>query len=60
MSRAYPRKAEIARAVQAAKACGLDVEAIEISPEGTIRVLGPHPLPANETEFDAWEKAGKL
>ncbi len=60
MTRAYPRKAEIARAIQAARACGLDVAAIEISPEGAIRILGPNPLPADETEFDAWDKAGKL
>jgi len=60
VSRGYPRKAEIARAVQAARACGLDITAIEISPEGAIRIVGPNPLPPAESEFDAWNRAGKL
>ena len=60
MSRAYPRKADIARAVQAARACGIDIAAIEISPEGAIRIVGPGSNPPAETEFDAWNRAGKL
>lgn len=60
MSRAYPRKADIARAVQAARACGLDVAAIKVSPEGAIRIVGPGPNPPPESEFDAWDRAGKL
>lgn len=62
MSRAYPRKADIARAVQAARACGLDIAAIEISPQGAIRIVGPcpGPNPPAETEFDAWDREGKL
>lgn len=34
-------KAEITRAVQAAKACDLAVSGVEIGPDGTIRVLCP-------------------
>jgi hypothetical protein len=62
MTRSYPRKAEIARAVEAAKACGIDVASIEVSRDGSIKVLGPgsgsgSPPPS---EFDEWDKAGRL
>lgn len=60
MSRTYPRKADIARAVQAARACGLDIAAIEISPAGAIRIVGPGADPSAESEFDVWDRAGKL
>lgn len=43
----YPRKAEIARAVEAAKACGLDVAGFEVSPDGTIRIMEARVVPAN-------------
>jgi len=49
----YPRKAEIARAVEAAKACGLDVSGIEVSPDGTIRIVEARAVPkqpANDFE----------
>lgn len=49
----YPRKAEIERAVAAAKACGLDVAGFEVSPNGTIRIMEARavPLPpANDFE----------
>lgn len=38
MSRAAFRKADIERAVQAVKACGLSVVSVEVSREGAIRV----------------------
>lgn len=47
----YPRKAEIARAVEAAKACGLDVAGFEVSPDGTIRIMEARAVtspPAND------------
>lgn len=53
--RAYPRKAEIARAVEAAKACGLDVAGIEVSPNGSIRLLENRAIPQPENDFDRWE-----
>jgi hypothetical protein len=34
-------KAEITRAVEAAKACKLVVTAVEIGPDGTIKILCP-------------------
>jgi hypothetical protein len=60
MKRLYPRKAEIARAVEAAKACGIDVGGIEISPDGWIRVLGVGRLSGTHGEYDKWDKAGLL
>ena len=53
--RAYPRKVEITRAVEAAKACGLDVAGIEISPNGSIRLLEERAIPKPENDFDRWE-----
>lgn len=60
-ARAYPRKVEIARAIQAARANGLMVQTIECSPDGTIRLsstaIGPQSPPS---AFDQWDEAGKL
>lgn len=53
--RAYPRKIEIARAMDAAKACGLDVAGIEISPQGHIRLLEARAIPQPQNDFDRWE-----
>lgn len=55
--RRYPRKAEIARAVEAAKACGLSVGGIEIGPDGTIRVLQAAPG-GLDSPYERW-KAGR-
>ena len=60
MSRSYPRKAEIARAVEAAKACGIDVAGIEVSRDGSIKVLGPGSASPPRSEFEEWDKAGRL
>lgn len=50
----YPRKAEITRAVAAAKDCGLDVAGIEVAPDGTIRILEARAVtaPTAATDFD--------
>lgn len=53
--RGYPRKVEITRAVEAAKACGLDVAGIEISADGSIRVVEARAIPMPKDEFDRWE-----
>jgi hypothetical protein len=60
LSRAYPRKAEIARAVEAAKSCGIEVTAIEVSFDGSIKVFGAGADPTTQSEFDKWDKAGRL
>lgn len=53
--RAYPRKVEIARAVEAAKASGIDVAGIEISPDGHIRLVEARAIPQPQNDFDRWE-----
>lgn len=53
--RHYPRKVEITRAVTAAKACGIDVAGVEISPEGHIRLLEARAIPQPQNDFDLWE-----
>jgi hypothetical protein len=54
--RSYPRKAEIMRAVEAARASGLPVSSmgLELTTEGTIRLLPPSPAGAAESEYDRW------
>lgn len=49
----YPRRAQIERMVAAAKACGLDVVGIEVSPTGAIRIMEARAVPntpANDFE----------
>ena len=59
MPRAKVTKAEISRAVEAVKACGLSVESVEIAPDGTIRVLGPMdkaPEPVQSDQPREWPR----
>lgn len=53
-ARTYPRQAEIARAFKAAKACGLDVAALELAPDGTIRMVEARAMERKD-EFPQWE-----
>lgn len=59
--RTYPRKADIVRAVDAARASGLVVQGLECKPDGTIRLYPSSWLNAeSSSEFDAWDKAKRL
>jgi hypothetical protein len=59
--RHYPRRAEITRAVAAARDMGITVSGIELSPEGIIRVTSSsHTSSATDNEFDRWDAAGRL
>lgn len=49
----YATKAAIARAVAAARACGIMPAGVELGPDGTIRILPPTAKPADA--FAAWE-----
>lgn len=51
----YPRKVEIVRAIGAAKACGLDVAGVEVSPDGTIRIVEARAIPQPKDVFSEWE-----
>lgn len=57
--RAYPRKVEIARAVEAARELGIVVGTVEIGADGTIRIIsapaGGIPM---DNPYDRW-KAGR-
>lgn len=63
-SRDYPRKAEIKRAVDAARACGLDVIGIKVSRDGAIEVIEararPEPIVGAEDELARWEAEGRI
>jgi hypothetical protein len=59
--RAYPGKVAIRHVIEAARACGVDVAGVEVSPDGTIRVVEARTLPERpKDEFEAWEAQGKL
>lgn len=55
IKRAYPRTAEIRRMMEAAKAGGMEVAGVEISPDGRIRLLSPDAVPKPQNDFDRWE-----
>lgn len=59
--RMYPRKSDINRAIQAAKANGILVGSIECAPDGTIRVGQDEQKKGDaRSAFDRWNEAGKL
>ena len=56
----YPSKARISQAVEAmiaaAEKAGLDVGAIEVSPDGRIRIVDTRAvLPSPGSDFDRWK-----
>lgn len=60
-ARLYPRKVDITRTIQAARANGISVGSIECTPDGTIRVSSEEPKAASPAStFDLWNEAGKL
>jgi hypothetical protein len=59
--RRYALKTEISRAVAAVQASGIPIASIDLRPDGTIRLSSAVAAdPAEATEFDRWDKAGKL
>ena len=60
----YPHKAKVRGAAETLtdlRLQGLDVAAIEVSPDGTIRILSRDAFNAQpRDEFEKWEQAGKL
>lgn len=56
----YPGKVAIRRAVEAARAAGLDPAGVEALPDGTIRIVEARAIPQKGTLFDELEGAGKL
>lgn len=58
---AYPGKVPIRHAVEAARALGVDIGGIEISANGTIRVLDRGIVATQpKDEFEQWLQTGKL
>ena len=60
MPRARPSRAAICTAIEAAKACGLDVAGVITRPDGTVTVLDRgevQRLSSTDQEVDAWDKA---
>lgn len=52
----YPSKAKITGLIQIARAAGIDVAGIEVSPEGVIRVMEARAIPAEKPSlFDRLE-----
>lgn len=52
----YPSVPNVKRMIAAAKAAGLDVAGIEVSPDGMIRIIEARALPAKGDDlFDQWK-----
>lgn len=51
----YPRKSQIERVVAAARACGLDVAGVEVSPSGVIRIMEARAVDTPANDFDRYE-----
>lgn len=52
----YPGKVAIRRAVQAARDNGIDVGGVEVSPDGSIRIIDMRAIPRQPVdEFERWE-----
>jgi hypothetical protein len=58
-AKAYPGKVAIRHVIDAARACGLDPAGVEVSPDGTIRVLEAR-VQQSTSLFDQLEKQGKI
>jgi hypothetical protein len=60
-ARAYPTDRAIRHVVRAARKLDIDVAGLEVSPDGTIRVVDARAIvAAPATLFDELETAGKL
>lgn len=51
----YPHRADIKRVVAAARDSGIDPAVIEMSPDGTIRIIEARAASAPADEFSKWE-----
>lgn len=52
----YPGKVAIRRAMEAARANGIDVGGVEVSPDGSIRIIDMRAIPKQPVdEFERWE-----
>lgn len=63
-ARRYPRKADVARAVQAARHNGITVRSLELRADGTIRLSdaadAERRAEGDRSEFDIWNEEGRL
>ncbi|UAK24376.1 hypothetical protein [Sphingomonas nostoxanthinifaciens] len=58
---AYPGKVAIKHAIEAARSLGIDVAGIEISPDGTIRIMEARAVPKPaDSLYDQLKAAGQL
>jgi hypothetical protein len=51
----YPTKAAISRLVEAARALGLDVAGVSVSPDGTVKTLPLAAVKAMASGDDTWD-----
>jgi hypothetical protein len=50
----------IRRAVETARAVGLDVAGFDLLPDGAIRILDARSMQHPRDEFEKWDQAGRL
>lgn len=57
----YPSDQRIKKVVEAARACGLDVAGVKVSPQGDVEVFETRAIPKSpESEFDRAEREGLI
>lgn len=60
----YPSDQRIRKVVEAARACGLDVAGVKVSPQGDVEVFStraiPKPVETTADEIAQWEEQGRL
>jgi acylphosphatase len=58
--RHYATKAKMKAFVEQARELGIKVGGIELTADGTIRILseGPRPVLSADAEYDEWKRAG--
>lgn len=54
LKRRTPRKADIKRAIEAGRECGIEIGGYEIGDNGFIRVLAKHEV-ATSNAYDRWK-----
>lgn len=58
--RIYPGRVAIRHVIESARACGLDVAGVSVSPDGTIKILEARASQSSESLFDRLEREGRI
>ena len=57
---AYPRSSQVQRAIRSAQKSGMEISAVDIGPDGSIRLSGRESGNQIMSEFERWDAEGRL